>query len=37
MEMPMWVPQSALIIGPILLIITAVACIAGYLSDRSDP
>lgn len=37
MEMPMWVPQSALIVGPILLIITALACIAGYLSDRSDP
>ncbi len=36
MEMPMWLPQSALIVGSILLIVTAAGCIAGYLVRRSD-
>ncbi len=31
LEMPMWLPQSALVIGSVLLIITAAGCLAGYL------
>ncbi len=34
LEMPMWLPQSALIVGSVLLILTAAGCIAGYLARR---
>lgn len=36
LEMPMWIPQTALIIGSVLLIVTALACIIIRLSNRSD-
>ena len=36
LEMPMWIPQTALIIGSVLLIVTALACIISRLANRSD-
>ena len=36
LEMPMWIPQTALIIGSVLLIVTALACIVSRLANRSD-
>lgn len=36
MEMPMWIPQTALLIGAILLIVAALARISSYLGSRSN-
>jgi C4-dicarboxylate transporter DctQ subunit len=36
LEMPMWIPQSMLIIGAVLTILTALARIGAALADKPD-